>query len=51
MYGYLDSTYIAYPEDKTASKAILLLADIFGHKFPNNQIIADQLAPMVIFGG
>lgn len=37
-------TYFAYPEDKSTSKAILLITDVIGHKFINAQLIADQFA-------
>ncbi|PNS20626.1 Protein AIM2 [Sphaceloma murrayae] len=38
------STYFAYPSSKQTDKAILLLSDVMGHKFPNAQLIADQFA-------
>ncbi|KAE9986837.1 hypothetical protein EG328_004556 [Venturia inaequalis] len=40
------STYIALPPSNSNAPtiAILLLTDIFGHQFPNNQLIADQYA-------
>jgi len=38
------STYVAYPPDKSTENAIVLLTDILGHKFLNNQLIADQFA-------
>ena len=37
-------TYLAYPEDKSTEKAILILSDVLGHKFVNAQLIADQFA-------
>lgn len=37
-------TYVAYPEDKSTEKAILILSDVLGHKFINAQLIADQFA-------
>ncbi|CAG8112524.1 unnamed protein product [Penicillium salamii] len=39
-----DSTYFAYPEDKTTKNAILLLTDFMGHQSLNAQLIADQFA-------
>ncbi|KAJ5303537.1 hypothetical protein N7476_010336 [Penicillium atrosanguineum] len=37
------NTYITYPKDKSADKAILFLTDIFGI-FPNAQLLADEFA-------
>ncbi|KAA6413374.1 MAG: hypothetical protein FRX48_03120 [Lasallia pustulata] len=38
-------TYFAYPPDKKqTSPCILLLTDVFGHKFINVQLLADQFA-------
>lgn len=41
-YGGLES-YIA-GDDKSDDKVIIFLSDIFGHKFQNNQLVADNLA-------
>lgn len=35
--------YISHPERAT-KRAIMLLTDVFGHRFVNAQLIADQLA-------
>ncbi|KZW03091.1 alpha/beta-hydrolase [Exidia glandulosa HHB12029] len=38
-------TYVALPEgDYPKDKALLLLTDVFGIKFPNNQLLADDFA-------
>ncbi|KAF7712883.1 Uncharacterized protein PECH_001858 [Penicillium ucsense] len=37
-------TYLTYPSNKSASRAVLLLTDVIGHRFINAQLIADQLA-------
>ncbi|KAJ5976228.1 hypothetical protein N7481_009935 [Penicillium waksmanii] len=37
------NTYITYPKDKSADKAVLFLTDIFGI-FPNAQLLADEFA-------
>ncbi|OKL56573.1 hypothetical protein UA08_08066 [Talaromyces atroroseus] len=36
--------YTSYPANKSTDYAVLFLTDIFGHKFINNQLIADQFA-------
>ncbi|QDS77215.1 hypothetical protein FKW77_002810 [Venturia effusa] len=40
------STYVALPPSstETPTRAILLLTDVFGHRFLNNQLITDQYA-------
>ncbi|EJD49423.1 alpha/beta-hydrolase [Auricularia subglabra TFB-10046 SS5] len=38
-------TYVALPEgDYPKDKALLFLTDVFGYKFPNNQLLADDFA-------
>lgn len=37
-------TYFAFPADKSTDKAILFVTDIFGHRFKNPQLLADQFA-------
>lgn len=36
--------YTSFPADKSTDNAVLFLTDILGHKFINNQLIADQYA-------
>ncbi|KAL4863388.1 hypothetical protein BDV12DRAFT_189733 [Aspergillus spectabilis] len=36
--------YVKSPEDSSTERGILLLSDVFGHRFINSQLIADQLA-------
>ncbi|KAL3451447.1 dienelactone hydrolase [Aspergillus insuetus] len=36
--------YVKYPENRSTESGIILLSDVFGHRFNNSQLIADQLA-------
>ncbi|KAJ9609090.1 hypothetical protein H2200_006861 [Cladophialophora chaetospira] len=36
--------YVRYPDDGPTEHGILLLTDVFGHRFINSQLIADQFA-------
>ncbi|KAI1610462.1 esterase/lipase [Exophiala viscosa] len=38
------STYIAEPSDKSTSKTVVFLVDIFGYKFKNVRLLADNYA-------
>lgn len=46
---YIVETYFSYPADKSTEKAILILTDVFGPRFINTQLIADQFAELGYF--